>query len=145
LSSLLGTPATGVTGDYTTLSSVGVSVQSDGSLKIDDDQLTKVLGTDPEAVSRLLIDDKGAGTVGVFAQFKAALTDMTSGTDGAIAQRISGIASRVKDINSQMDRMEQNITEYQDNLNQQFANMEEVMSKLQSQGNQLTAMLSGLK
>jgi flagellar hook-associated protein 2 len=142
LRGLLGTPASGVTGQYTTLASIGIKTQSDGTLKIDDKAFDDVLGKNPEAVAAMLTEDKAVGSVGVFAQVDNTLKEMLTGENSPLSLRISSIAARVKAMGVQVDRMELHMDKYEENLNKQFTAMELMMSKLQSQGNQLSSMMS---
>jgi flagellar hook-associated protein 2 len=142
LRGMVASPATGITGGYTTLASVGIGTQSDGTLKIDDKIMSAVLAKDPEAVSRLLVEEPGTSNNGVFAQFDDSLKEMLTGTNTPIGLRISSIATRVKQMTTQMDRMELQMDAYELNLSKQFTAMEAAMAKLQSQGNQMSSIMS---
>jgi flagellar hook-associated protein 2 len=145
LRGMVSAPAVGITGNYTTLGSIGIGTQSDGTLKIDDKIMSKVLADDPEAVSRLLVEEPGNSTInGVFSQFDDSLKEMLTGTNAPIGLRISSIAARVKQMTTQMDRMELQMDTYELNLSKQFTAMESVMARLQAQGNQMSSIMSSL-
>lgn len=127
----------------TSLSSIGIRTQSDGTLKIDDTILTKALDTTPEAVSQLLNDELGQSS-GIFSQFETGLKDMLTGDSSVLSVRISSIGVRIRSIDAQMSRMELQIDSYQAKITAQFTQMEAAMSRLQNQGSQLSAMMSSL-
>ena len=141
LRSLIGTQVEVKGSSLTTLSSLGLRTQQDGTLKIDDAVLDKALAQSPEAVSKLLVDELG-GSKGIFGQFEDGLKDMISGEGSVLSARISSISVRVKTIDAQMSRMEVRMDAYEMKLSLQFSAMEQAMSKLQNQGSQLNSMMA---
>jgi flagellar hook-associated protein 2 len=141
LRGMVSTKAIGVSGDYNTLASIGIGTQSDGTLKIDDKIMSKVLADDPEILARVLVEEPGTANKGVLAQFEESLKELLTGKDAPIGLRISSIAARVKQMTAQVDRMELQMDSYELNLSRQFTAMEAAMAKLQAQGNQMSSIL----
>jgi flagellar hook-associated protein 2 len=141
LRGMVSAKAIGVTGDYTTLASIGIGSQPDGTLKIDDKLMSRVLAEDPEILSRVLVEEPGTTNNGVIAQFEDSLKELLTGKDAPIGLRISAIATRVKQMTAQVDRMELHMDAYELNLSRQFTAMEAAMAKLQAQGNQMSSIM----
>ena len=144
LRTLAGDKVAGLTGLFSTFSSVGVRAQGDGSLKFETDVFSKALAQDPEAVAAVFTKSDTGSTIGMAAQFSDAIDGMIDGTKAVLPQRIQSIADRVRSMDDQIDNMERRMERYEQDLQVRFAAMEQLLSQLQGQGSQLTSILSGL-
>ncbi len=138
---LTSSEITGLSSNYATLRSVGISSNSDGTLDLDSEELASALADDPEAVSALFRDDTFSGIEGFMPQFAALVDEYTDSTDGLLSTKIDGIGDRIDDIDDQIGRMELNVEAYEARLRAQFTAMEQLVGSLQAQGQQMLAVL----
>jgi len=144
LRSLTGQTVAGLTGTYTSLASVGVSTNRDGTLTFDSAKLEAAYSKDPNGVSALL--SKGtSGPTGVLSQISTAVDAYTRGGDGSLTVRIDGIAGRVSTLDKQIASMESRIDTYESGLRKQFSELERLMSSLNTQSSQMTSILSQMQ
>ncbi|MCB9623967.1 MAG: flagellar filament capping protein FliD [Sandaracinus sp.] len=132
-----------VLGEYssTRLADLGIRLQNDGSLKLDDAEVRERLATDPDGLVSFFGADDGASG---FAKALTDLADIYTGTDGQLKNRIDNLSQGQRDIDEQIERMERRIDKYEENMRKKFTAMEMVVSGLNSQASQLGAILTGL-
>ena len=121
--SLMSRSVPGTSGAYTTLASIGLALNDDGTLKLDSTKLTSALAADPASVSRLFVTDAHNGSQGVMAAFGTAIDAATSSAGGTIQSEIAAFTSRNKSLGDQMTAMQTRITAYQAQLTSQFTRM----------------------
>ena len=118
---------------YRTLSSIGISIQKDGSLGIDNSKFGKAMNADPAAAGAVL---KGFGK---------AISDMLNNklsTDGQIAARTSTLQSSVQRITDQQSRMESRMTSIEARYRAQFTSLQNALSSMSSTSSYLTSQFS---
>lgn len=110
------------TGTYSSVASIGLNFQSDGSLKLDEDKLAKALAADPTSVSKVLAgtDTKG----GVMDLLNELATSVAERGKGSIAIRQQALETRSKSLNEQADRESERLNRYADALRKQFTAMD---------------------
>lgn len=143
LRSALGT-AFPAAAPYTSLASIGVESQKDGSLKLDKAKLETAFKNDPDKVAQLFSKATNPANDGAFAKIYDTVNTFTSSSDGIITGRINTMNSRVRNMDKQMISMQQRIDKYEETLRTKYAKLEQQMSELQSQGSQMSGSLSGL-
>ena len=141
LRGVLTAPVAGTSGAHTTLGSLGVSLQRDGSLSLDTAKLRAALATDPNGVAKVL-GTEGSGAMALLAEQADYFTD---GSDGVLSQRLTSMKNERRGLDDRIERMQARLDKYESQLTQQYARLEQLVSGLQSQGSQLTAALSGLE
>lgn len=155
-----GSP-TGVTGEFQNLAQVGVRLNSDGVLEVNEDRLNEAIDRDPDAVKALFsarvqnpresveimpgvrVNNTGRDTfssLGLAEKLAEAAQNYLDPIDGFFAQRkktmeaqITLQKSRIKDIDSRIERKQMV-------LEKQFLAMEQALGQLQNQ----QAALGGL-
>lgn len=121
----LGATSTTATAPYDTLSSIGVSFTTEGTLKLDEARLNTALSTDFGSVGRLF-----GSTEGVAAKLNA-LIDQAIGTEGQLTGRTQ-----------QLNESKRALTRERDSLD---ARMEAVERRYRAQFTALDSMLSGMQ
>lgn len=135
--------------DYRTIGQLGLDLQSDGTIKIDDKELEEALSTNLDAFSSFFRaeganEDEAEADDGLLVrvdQMLDQLLDSTSvpvGTEsleikGLISARRDAIGRQVRDYGKEIDRLEERLTKLEESLVLKFANLERIMSGLQSQ------------
>jgi flagellar hook-associated protein 2 len=118
------------------LSSIGLSFDSKGKLKLDSAKLTTALDSNPQSVRQLLSGD--GTTNGLATSIASALDDVLDSADGVIATRESGFTARIKDIDTQLDRIDRQLSQKELSLRLKFAALESTLAGLQSQSGYLS-------
>jgi flagellar hook-associated protein 2 len=140
----------GQTGDFSRLSDVGVSIQTDGTLALDQTKWTAA-NADPAKLARLF---SSAGTTGVanttgFAKRLDSLASDWLGTGGTITSRTDGLAKSVTTNQKNQDALQARLTQREARLRAQYQAMDSKVAGLQSLGTyvsqQLTALQNSMK
>jgi len=142
LRSMVGGVVAGTSGAFTTLASVGIETNTDGTLELDAGAFDAALATDSSAVADLFAGD--GAIEGFVATFDSMIESHVASGDGILTQRIDSIEGRRDGLDSQIDRLELRIEDTEERLRLQFATLEQLVSSMQNQGSQMTAALSGL-
>ncbi|VCU69927.1 Flagellar hook-associated protein 2 [Pigmentiphaga humi] len=141
----LFSPLAGATGPYTSLSSLGVSFQNDGTLKLDTERLTKAMAEDPSAIAKLFTSEPfGAGTQSLTERFAAQLSSYTS-NQGAIDTRVDGLNSSAKTLQGQQKQLENRLSQIEARYRQQFTALDSLIAQLNTTGTFLTQQIEALQ
>lgn len=169
---LFDVPLDDVTNDttgYSTLSVVGISRQSDGTLLIDQTKLDDKLNTNISAFADLFVDrdgfDNGGAApntpeyyvdttpdYGLAASLVRAIDQMTKLTTSPTGIAIKGlfdarnetINNQIKDLNDQVLAKQEYVDKFETELQTKFANLEATIGKLNSAGAGFAAAIAGL-
>jgi flagellar hook-associated protein 2 len=125
------------TGKFQTLRSMGLELNNDGTLSIDQAQLEKALAEDPSAVGRILAGDD-ADQKGIMDNLTALTTDIVS-SKGVLQARKDGLDARNKFLTDQLDTENGRLTRMEEQLRKQFNEMDQLVSQQQALGNFLSS------
>ncbi len=140
LQSILGSRVSGLSDGLRVLSQIGISTESNGSLKIDAGVLADKLASDLDGVSGLF-NAEGGVAVSVF-DYVDQVTDSIS---GSIASRTKGLQSIVSKLSAEIEAAEARLEDREESLIQQFAKLEAIMSSYSTQASYLSGILSTLE
>lgn len=134
-----GTAASSV---FNTLSSIGLEIQTDTTLKVNTTKLTNALGNLSE-VKKLFsnADTTGAGADGIATKLRT-LANTMLGVDGIITSRTSGLNTTIKANQKRQDDMDARATLYEKRLRAQYTALDTTMAGLTSQGNYVSQMIT---
>lgn len=131
---LFSSPA-GASSEYSTLASLGISLQSDGSMKLDESILSTAIAANLEAVT---------DTVTAFgAAFQTTAENLTD-TDGVITSRQDGLTRIISSLDARREQLELQVTAVEKRYRAQFTALDVLMSQMQSQSSYLTQQLANL-
>ena len=116
--------------------SLGLSIATDGTLTLNSSTLTKALGEDPGALSRLFSGDEGYG-----ADLEGML-DSVLETDGLLDSRTDSLNARIKTYDKQYEDLDRRMESLQTRYTAQFTAMEQMVTQLQSSSGFLSQQLS---
>ena len=161
-----------VTGDtlgYSTLNLIGIEIQSDGTLLVDNAVFDDKLAENLEALADLFVDSDGFDNGGALPNTAGYYTDTTadsglaakldreidrlfksfSGPNGTALKglfdsRNEAIHEQIKKIDKDIAAKQVQLEKFQESLQMRFAKLEEVMGGLNAQGAALQAALAGL-
>ncbi len=134
----MSTAVTDSTLPFSTLSDVGIEVQLDGKLSVDDTRLSTVLGQDFSKFGQLFAVEDGFGT---------RLFDLTDGfldTDGIIETRTQGLNTQIDGIADQRESLNERLASLEQRLLRQFNALDSLLAQLSSTSNFLTQQLNSL-
>lgn len=129
------TPASG--GTLTSLAQVGISLQRDGSLKLDSSTLANAISTNFNGVNNLFSSPSGyAARLEAWA--KSALTP-----GGVIDARTQSLNRNIKDQNEAVDKLETRMAALEKKYTLEYTNLNRLLSSMNSTSTFLTQQLSG--
>lgn len=129
-------------GTFTYLSQLGIGLESDGTLSIDDDKLESALEDNIDAVSEFFIGD---GKTGGF------ITRMTEDLDNYLDEDTGLITAKTDSLESKLERLEERYEEKQalidsemERWREQFTQLDTLISTLNSTADYLTTQFEAL-
>ena len=134
MQSLLSTQVV-TSGAHRTLADIGVKIQTDGTLKIDDTTFNAAISSDSRGVDAIF----STGTTGIAALTKSLQTTFTDSIDGQLVQRQTSLQKNIKDLDATNQRLQDHVDSFKAQLQDQFARMESLISSYNSIGNFLAA------
>lgn len=133
------TVPTGLSGQFSYLSEVGVSFQKDGKLALDSDTLKTALDNDFDGVAQLFAnDDQG------YAFRVRSLADTMLQTNGLIDARRDGINDSISSIDTRIDMLNRRLDITESRYRAQFSALDGLVAGLTKTGNFLTQQLAAL-
>jgi flagellar hook-associated protein 2 len=137
LSSILVSAVSGLSGNYTALSRVGITTKSDGTMSMDATKFDAALGNDFNGVVDLFAQNRTTGTKGVAYQVMSRIDRWMSPVDGVVARRKSNLQETILRLNSQADQKESAVALYEQALKVKYSNLEQLVSSLKDQASSL--------
>lgn len=122
--------------EFQSLAQVGFETNTDGTIKLDTDDLEAALSKDFQGVLGLFTAE---GT-GLASQFETTL-DSFLDLDGLLDGRKDGLNSRMKDLNRQIDTQNKRVDKFEARLQKQFLAMEQAIQQLNTQSSYLGGQL----
>lgn len=128
----------GGTANGTTLSAIGISLQVDGTLKVDSAKLADALSDGGKKVGELF-----AGSDGFASKLNGQL-DQWVGSNGTIANRTSSLAEQLNDLKSRQSALDSRMASLTARYQAQFTALDSLMSKLNSTSSYLQQQFDAL-
>jgi flagellar hook-associated protein 2 len=122
----LRTPINTGNDKYSTLYSLGIKSNSDGTLTLDNAKLSAAVADSPEAVTKLF-----AGTTsgdGVMDLMSSMVKSFTNSSTGLLTNQINTFKNNATRLTSQIDSEGDRLTKYEARLRTQFENMDSIVS-----------------
>jgi flagellar hook-associated protein 2 len=121
------------------LASIGVNMNTDGTLSLDSGKLTNVLNGNYAALQNLL---QGSSGVGAF--LSSTLSQITDPTQGTIALDLQGMSQTNDSLTQQINDMQTLLTSQTQSLTQQYAQMAVTLQEMPQLQEQMTQQLAAL-
>lgn len=134
----LSNPVAGVTGDYKTLASLGITRQTDGTLKVDSSKLDQALNNDRTSVAKVFGGDNG-----VAARLSNDLTNILK-DGGAIDARTDSLNATLKKVQDDSDALDARMLVLQQRYTKQYTALDALLTQMQSTSNYLSSQLASL-
>jgi len=117
------------------LSDIGISLQLDGSLKLDSSKLTTATSNNFEQVASLVA---AAGT-----RFKTSIAAMVD-SSGIVTNRIEGLKASIKTLDQRQEAFQLRLEKVESNYRRQFTALDVQLANMQSLSSRLGSMLSSI-
>jgi flagellar hook-associated protein 2 len=135
---------TAAAGDYTRLSEIGLEIQRDGTLKLNETRFAEALAADSRKVARLFTTTSAVEAEQGFAvRLRDRLKEMV-GLDGAIRAREEGLRASIRTLDQQQERLEARLALIEKRLIAQYSKLDALLSARQQQSLALGNALAGL-
>ncbi|MGD0963648.1 MAG: flagellar filament capping protein FliD [Candidatus Acidiferrales bacterium] len=121
------------------LASIGVNLNTDGTLTVDSGTLSNAIDSNFSSVQSLL-----QGTGGVATLLSNTLTQLTDPSQGAITLDLQGLSQSSQDLTQQINAMQSQLTTQEQNLTNEYAQMQITLDEMPQLQSQMTAQLAGL-
>ena len=125
------------TGTYTTLSSIGVSTNRDGTLKLDTAALDKALLADPAGITQMLNPAVKSDTKPGLAGLMDSVRDKIQQTDGPLATAKSKYEKLGEALTEQLEKLNDQMTDYQAQLSKVYSEMDKRLAAFKATQNYL--------
>jgi len=124
-------------GAFTTLASLGVQLNNNGTLKLDQSKLSNAIATDPRAVTDILA---GRDDVAGFMDQMTELTDrLTDPNKGSLSIRKDGFDARARRFDDQIETEQKRLEALESRLRKTFSQMDATVAGYNAQLNYLLA------
>lgn len=134
LAGIVGGPG----GDGNTLSAIGVTLQVDGTLALDNDKLTASLSDGGAKVKAMFTGDDG------FATKLGSRIDSWNSSTGILATRTGNLTSQLSDLDDRQAALDARMASLTARYQKQFTALDTLMSKLDSTSSYLTQQFDAL-
>lgn len=148
---LVTNPSSSLSGSYTTLVQVGITIGSGGQLQFNQSRFTEALENDFDGVVNLFTkkttveDDEGNRSVlnqGVMARMDELLDSLTNSFEGTLSQRTDLINDQVAANEDRIEDLSEGLDRERAKLENEFAAMESALAELQNQSSALSQIQS---
>lgn len=137
---VINSPASGLTGSFTSLTQVGIRTNGKtGELEFDSTVFSQALDQDFASLSNLFAD----ATDGYAVRFENVAKELTD-TDGMLDLRTDSLNDRVRTLQDRQSDMEYQLQLKEKALRSKYAALDSLVGSLQSIGNFLTSQLSNV-
>lgn len=129
----------GTSSVFGTLSSAGLELQQDGTLKVNSTKLTSSLSNLTELKN--LFSNSTTGSEGIAVKIRMTADNML-GIDGSITTRTAGLNSTIANNQKRQDDLDARAALYEKRLRAQYTALDTTMAGISSQGNYVTQMIT---
>lgn len=138
---LLSAVTTSIAGNngLVNLASIGVNMNTDGTLSVDSGALTNAVSNNFSSVQNLL-----QGTGGVATILSSALSQITDPTQGSITLDLQGMSTENQDLSTQISAMQSQLATQDQLLVAEYAQMQNTLDEMPMLQSQLTQQLGSL-
>lgn len=125
---------------YSSVGQIGFKTERDGTITVDDGQLTTALSTNYSAV-KALFTNQGA-VAGLAQSLVSAVDALNDIAGGALTVRKNGLTNEITRVGNDIARQEDAVSRYEERLRRQFAALDGLLRQLQGQSSFLQSQSS---
>ncbi len=126
----------GASGTFSALSQIGITTQADGTLALNEGDLTDAVTEDIQGVLSLFVEGEGdlSGTLESF------LSEATESRTGLVPSRQDAMQRSIEDLQKRIDNSERFVERFRENLVRRYASLERLIGGLNSQASSLASL-----
>jgi len=130
---------------YATLSSIGLEVQTDGTLKVNDTKLNAALAANPGEVAKLFSATNATdpSKQGFAVKLRDLATKLTA-SDGMLTTHTKSLQDSIKRNQTQQQQLQARVDQMQARLTKQYSALDTMMSQMSATNSSLTQSLTAL-
>ncbi|WDP91745.1 MAG: flagellar filament capping protein FliD [Desulfobacter sp.] len=128
---------------YTSLADIGLEIDSDGTVSIDESALDDAIAADPQGVASLFLGDEDLEIQGMADLFNEAITNMVS-TSGIASTEIDDAELRIERIDEYIETETERLDKKYETMAAEFSRLDTYISEMNSQADTLEALISSL-
>jgi flagellar hook-associated protein 2 len=131
----------GVEGEFSMLSDIGISLQTDGTLEIDSDELDNAISSNQDALSAFFVGS--SDETGMAGQVNTMVEQLLS-TNGTVTGAITGAENRSESLVERYTRTEQSIDQTISRYRTQFGQLDGIIAQMNQTSSYLTQQFDAL-
>lgn len=132
----------GASSVYTQISQIGLSVQTDGSLKLDTGKLKTALGNTGEVRKLLAASDAVLPEDNGFAKRMQTLATRMLDSDGSLTTRSQGLKRQLQSNQQSQDKLAARVEQFQKRITDQYNRLDSQLGKLNGLSNYVTQQMN---
>jgi flagellar hook-associated protein 2 len=140
MSTTISSPIAGLTGKYDLLASVGVHLDRNGKLELDESKLDEALADDVQAVERVFVGDPDNNIDGAMANIMGVIDRIADDDDATLQLRVDAMGDQITRMDDDVLRLERRLEDYEANLVKKFTALEILVSQIQAQESALAGL-----
>ncbi|MCA1795179.1 MAG: flagellar filament capping protein FliD [Desulfobacteraceae bacterium] len=125
---------------YTSLVDLGLSVNQDGTLDLDEAALEQAIASDPEAVQSLFIGDFDAGITGLGDVINDGISDMVN-SRGIVSTEIDAAQTRMERLDKDIQTATERLDKRYETMTAQFVRLDSYISQLNNESAYMQSMI----
>ena len=125
---------------YSSLVDLGLSINQDGTLDLDEAALEQAIASDPEAVQSLFIGDSAAGITGLGDIINNGLTNMVN-SRGIVSTEIDAAQTRIDNLDKDILTATERLDKRYETLTAQFVRLDSYISQLNNESAFMQSMI----
>ena len=131
----------GVEGEFSMLSDIGISLQTDGTLEIDSDELDNAIANNQDALSAFFVGR--SDETGMAGQVNTMVEQLLS-TNGTVTGAKTGAENSIESLGERYTRMEQSIDQTISRYRTQFGQLDGIIAQMNQTSSYLTQQFDAL-
>ncbi|WDP87269.1 MAG: flagellar filament capping protein FliD [Desulfobacter sp.] len=125
---------------YINLVDLGVEINKDGTMSLDEDKLEQAVEADPDAVQTLFIGDADAGITGLGDIIDDGITEMVS-SQGLVSTEIDSAQIRMENLDKSIEAATARLDKEYDTMTKQFILLDKTISSLNAQSTAMNTII----
>lgn len=126
--------------EFTSLMDIGLEVNQDGTLSLDEDELDQALASNPDAVTALFIGNEDSGITGLGDILNDGITDMVSST-GVVTTGIDEAEVKMTRLTKYIETATEQLDKRYETMTENFTRLDTYIQQLNSQSAYMEAMI----
>jgi flagellar hook-associated protein 2 len=135
LTQLVGARYSGV-GQFNSLASIGITLDKNGQMQLDQDKLTAAFNKDPDSVKNLFTDDKN----GIATKLNDTIEHLAGDQNSILSARADALTKTIDTNNDRISDMNDRLEKQREALLEQFDNLETTVAGLKNNLNALESL-----